>query len=40
MRLGTGLLFGWAIVWVLYAVLDSLFNDRRRTVEERRLDAS
>jgi uncharacterized membrane protein len=40
MRLGTGLLFGWAIVWVLYAALDSLFNDMRGTVEERRLDAS
>ena len=40
MRLGTGLLFGWAIVWILYPVLDGLFRDMRGALEDRQLEAT
>ena len=33
MRLGTGLLFGWAVVWILYPVLEVSFRDIRKTLE-------
>lgn len=35
MRLATGLLFGWAVVWTAYPVLETTFQDMRRTLESR-----
>jgi uncharacterized membrane protein len=35
MRLSSGLLFGWAVVWMAYPVLEITFRDIRRTLESR-----
>ncbi len=35
MRLSSGLLFGWAVVWMAYPVLETTFRDIRRTLESR-----
>jgi uncharacterized membrane protein len=34
-RLVTGLLFGLAVVWVIYPLLESSFQDVRQTLESR-----
>jgi hypothetical protein len=35
MRLVTGLLFGLAVVWMLYPIFEAYFRDARRTLESR-----
>ena len=40
MRLITGLVFGWAVVWMVYPVLEAFFRDTRKTLEGRMLRTS